>query len=264
MGSLGIRWYSMCWLVGLLLGYLLMSRLYKEQHIPDEKFDPLFIYIFVSVLIGARLSHCLFYQPDYFLSSWDHFVEMLIPFHHMADGSWKFIGYEGLASHGGTIGLIIALYLYYRRTHMNLWHVLDDIAIATPITACFIRLGNLMNSEIIGTPTTVPWAFIFERVDQLPRHPGQLYEALAYLIFFFVGWYFYKKRPEKVATGFFFGLCLTLIFTFRFFIEYTKDIQVDFESGMLLNMGQLLSLPFIIIGIACMRGGSWMKKIGAK
>ena len=182
----------------------------------------------------------------------------------MADGSWKFIGYEGLASHGGTIGLIIALYLYYRRTHMNLWHVLDDIAIATPITACFIRLGNLMNSEIIGTPTTVPWAFIFERVDQLPRHPGQLYEALAYLIFFFVGWYFYKKRPEKVATGFFFGLCLTLIFTFRFFIEYTKDIQVDFESGMLLNMGQLLSLPFIIIGIACMRGGSWMKKIGAK
>lgn len=264
IGSFAVRWYSTCWLIGLLLAYLIVKRLYKEQKVKDAYFEPLFVYCFLGILIGARLGHCLFYQPQYFFSGWDRFIEMIIPIHHMADGSWKFIGYEGLASHGGTIGLIIALYLYYRRTHMNLWHVLDDIAIATPITACFIRLGNLMNSEIIGTPTTVPWAFIFERVDQLPRHPGQLYEALAYLIFFFVGWYFYKKRPEKVATGFFFGLCLTLIFTFRFFIEYTKDIQVDFESGMLLNMGQLLSLPFIIIGIACMRGGSWMKKIGAK
>ena len=184
--------------------------------------------------------------------------------HHMADGSWKYVGYEGLASHGGTIGLIIALYLYYRRTHLNLWIVLDNIAIATPITACFIRLGNLMNSEIIGKVTDVPWAFIFEKVDKVPRHPGQLYEAIAYAVFFFVGWYLYRHKPQKVGTGFFFGLCLTLIFTFRFFIEYTKDIQVDFESGMFLNMGQLLSIPFVIIGIACMTGGKWMKKIGAK
>ncbi len=184
--------------------------------------------------------------------------------HHMADGSWKYVGYEGLASHGGTIGLIIALYLYYRRTHLNLWIVLDNIAIATPITACFIRLGNLMNSEIIGKVTDVPWAFIFEKVDKVPRHPGQLYEAIAYAVFFFVGWYLYRHKPQKVGTGFFFGLCLTLIFTFRFFVEYTKDIQVDFESGMFLNMGQLLSIPFVIIGIACMTGGKWMKKIGAK
>ena len=184
--------------------------------------------------------------------------------HHMADGSWKYVGYEGLASHGGTIGLIIALYLYYRRTHLNLWIVLDNIAIATPITACFIRLGNLMNSEIIGKVTDVPWAFIFEKVDKVPRHPGQLYEAIAYAAFFFVGWYLYRHKPQKVGTGFFFGLCLTLIFTFRFFVEYTKDIQVDFESGMFLNMGQLLSIPFVIIGIACMTGGKWMKKIGAK
>ena len=264
IGSFGIRWYSLCWGIGLALAYILVRRLYKEQKIKDEYFDPRLLYCFVGILAGARLGHCLFYQPEYFLSSWEHAVEMIIPMHHMADGSWKYVGYEGLASHGGTIGLIIALYLYYRSTHLNLWIVLDNIAIATPITACFIRLGNLMNSEIIGKVTDVPWAFIFEKVDKVPRHPGQLYEAIAYAAFFFVGWYLYRHKPQKVGTGFFFGLCLTLIFTFRFFIEYTKDIQVDFESGMFLNMGQLLSIPFVIIGIACMTGGKWMKKIGAK
>ncbi|MGP1480806.1 MAG: prolipoprotein diacylglyceryl transferase [Hoylesella enoeca] len=264
IGSFGIRWYSLCWGIGLALAYILVRRLYKEQKIKDEYFDPLLLYCFVGILAGARLGHCLFYQPEYFLSSWEHAVEMIVPMHHMADGSWKYVGYEGLASHGGTIGLIIALYLYYRRTHLNLWIVLDNIAIATPITACFIRLGNLMNSEIIGKVTDVPWAFIFEKVDKVPRHPGQLYEAIAYAVFFFVGWYLYRHKPQKVGTGFFFGLCLTLIFTFRFFVEYTKDIQVDFESGMFLNMGQLLSIPFVIIGIACMTGGKWMKKIGAK
>jgi len=182
----------------------------------------------------------------------------------MADGSWKYVGYEGLASHGGTLGLMIALYFYYRKTHVNLWVVLDDIAIATPTTACFIRLGNLMNSEIIGKVTDVPWAFIFEQVDQYPRHPGQLYEAIAYAIFFFVGWYIYRKKPQKVGTGFFFGLCLFLIFSARFFIEFTKDIQEPFEAGMALNMGQILSIPFVILGLACMIGGKWMKKIGAK
>ena len=264
IGNFAIRWYSTCWLIGLALAYFIVKWLYKDQKVKDAYFDPLFMYCFLGILIGARLGHCLFYQPEYFLSSWTHVVEMFLPIHQMADGSWKFTGYEGLASHGGTIGLMVALYLYYRKTGMNLWHVLDDIAIATPITACFIRLGNLMNSEIIGTPTNVPWAFIFERVDMTPRHPGQLYEAIAYFFFFFVMLHFYKRTSKKVGTGFYFGLCLTLIFTFRFFIEYTKDIQVDFESGMIFNMGQLLSIPFIIIGIACMLGGKWMKKIGAK
>lgn len=264
IGNFAIRWYSTCWLIGLALAYFIVKWLYKDQKVKDAYFDPLFMYCFLGILIGARLGHCLFYQPEYFLSSWTHVVEMFLPIHQMTDGSWKFTGYEGLASHGGTLGLMIALYLYYRRTHMNLWHVLDDIAIATPITACFIRLGNLMNSEIIGTPTHVPWAFIFERVDMTPRHPGQLYEAIAYFFFFFVMLHFYKRTSKKVGTGFYFGLCLTLIFTFRFFIEYTKDIQVDFESGMIFNMGQLLSIPFIILGIACMRGGKWMKKLGAK
>lgn len=264
IGNFAIRWYSTCWLIGLALAYFIVKWLYKDQKVKDAYFDPLFMYCFLGILIGARLGHCLFYQPEYFLSSWTHVVEMFLPIHQMADGSWKFTGYEGLASHGGTIGLMAALYLYYRKTGMNLWHVLDDIAIATPITACFIRLGNLMNSEIIGTPTNVPWAFIFERVDMTPRHPGQLYEAIAYFVFFFIMLHFYKRTSKEVGTGFYFGLCLTLIFTFRFFIEYTKDIQVDFESGMIFNMGQLLSIPFIILGIACMRGGKWMKKLGAK
>lgn len=248
-----VRWYSLCWLIGLVLAYFIVQRLYKQQKIKDELFDPLFLYCFFGILLGARLGHCLFYQPEYYLTSWQHFVEMIVPIHFLPAGGWKFVGYEGLASHGGTIGLIVALYLYYRRTRLNLWQVLDNIAIATPITACFIRLGNLMNSEIIGKVTDVPWAFIFERVDKMPRHPGQLYEAIAYFVFFFVGLWLYRKHPQRVGTGFFFGLCLTLIFTFRFFIEYTKDIQVDFESGMPLNMGQILSLPFIAIGIYCMR-----------
>lgn len=264
LGGFGVRWYSMCWLVGLLLGYLLMKKLYKDEKIPDEKFDPLFIYIFVSVLIGARLGHCLFYQPDYFLSSGKHFVEMFLPIHFMDDGSWKFTGYEGLASHGGVIGMIIAIFIYSYRNKVNVWIVLDNMGICSCITATFIRLGNLMNSEIIGKVTDVPWAFIFEKVDQYPRHPGQLYEAICYAIFFCIIYAIYRKEPQKVGTGFYVGLCLTLVFTARFFIEFTKDIQEPFEAGMPLDMGQLLSIPLIIIGIACMTNGKWKQKIGAK
>ena len=264
IGSFSFRWYSLCWLLGLLAAYLIVKRLYKEQKIKPELFDPLFIYCFVGILIGSRLGHCLFYEPDYFLSSWRHVVEMFLPIHFMADGSWKFTGYEGLASHGGTIGLIIALWLYVRHTKVNLWRVLDNVAIATPTTACLIRLGNLMNSEIIGKVTDVPWAFIFERVDMYPRHPGQLCEALAYAVFFFIGWYMYRKRPERVGTGFFFGLCITLIFTARFFIEFTKDIQESFEADMLLNMGQLLSIPFVIVGLLCMFNRPLMRRLGAE
>lgn len=264
IGSFGVRWYAMCWLVGLLLGTLLMAKLYKDEKIPEEKFDPLFMYIFISVLIGARLGHCLFYQPDYFLSSGKHIVEMFLPIHFMADGSWKFTGYEGLASHGGVIGMIIAIFIYARRNKVNVWTVFDNMGICSCITATFIRLGNLMNSEIIGKVTDVPWAFIFEKVDQYPRHPGQLYEAISYAIFFFIIYALYKKHPEKVGTGFYVGLCLTLVFTARFLIEFVKDIQEPFEAGMPLDMGQILSIPFIIIGIATMIGGKWMERLGAK
>ena len=248
LGPLTIRWYSTCWLIGLLLSYFTVKYLYRKLNLPDEKFEPLFLYCFIGILIGARLGHCLFYEPDYFLSSGTHIIEMLLPIRQDMYGEWHFTGYEGLASHGGTIGIILALLLYSRNLKVKMWTVLDTISISVPITACFIRIGNLMNSEIIGKPTDVPWAFIFERVDMIPRHPGQLYEAIAYFCFFFVLWYFWRKKPQLVGTSFFFGLDILLIFTFRFFIEYTKEVQESFEQGMLFDMGQLLSIPFIIMG----------------
>ena len=264
IGSFAMRWYALCWLIGLLAAYFIVRRLYIQQKIKETLFEPLFIYCFLGILIGARLGHCLFYEPDYFLSSGQHMVEMLIPIRFLPDGGWRFTGYAGLASHGGTLGLIITLLLYVRKTKLNLWTVLDNIAIATPITACFIRLGNLMNSEIIGKVTDVPWAFVFQQVDMQPRHPGQLYEAIAYALLFVIGLYFNRKSPQKVGTGFFFGLCLTYIFTARFFIEYTKEVQEAFEASLPLDMGQLLSIPFVVIGILCMKGGKWMTWLAQK
>ena len=270
--GISIRYYGLLWAVGIFFAYVVVHYQYRDKKIEEKKFDPLFFYCFFGILIGARLGHCLFYDPGYYLS---HFWEMILPIKFMPDGNWKFTGYEGLASHGGTLGLIIALWLYCRKTKLHYMDVLDMIAVATPITACFIRLANLMNSEIIGKPTDVPWAFIFEREDMLPRHPAQLYEAIAYFIFFLGMVYLYrrgqKQQENKLKTdfsttkakstavqtgatlpyhrGFFFGLCLTEIFVFRFFIEFLKEDQVDFESAMTLNMGQWLSIPFILIGV---------------
>ena len=252
LGPLAVRWYGLCWLVGFAVAYLLVRRLYREEKIKDELFDPLFIYCFMGILIGARLGHCIFYEPDYFLTSVRGIIEMFLPIRFMAEGGVKFVGYEGLASHGGTLGLMIALWLYVKKTKLSLWRVLDNIAIATGSMACFIRLGNLMNSEIIGKVTDVPWAFIFERVDQMPRHPGQLYEAIAYAILFGILWYLHKRMPEKIGTGWYFGFCLAYIFTFRFFIEYTKEVQEAFEASLPLDMGQILSIPFVILGVWCM------------
>lgn len=260
LGPFAIRYYATCWLVGLLLGYLLMKYLYKQQGISEEKFDPLFIYIFLGILAGARLGHCLFYQPEYFLTQWDHVVEMLIPIHHMPDGGWRFTGYEGLASHGGVIGMFVAIWLYCRNMKVSGWVVLDNMGICSGIAAAFIRIGNLMNSEIIGKVTDVPWAFIFVKDDGYPRHPGQLYEAIAYIIIFLLILLIYKKRGSKsVGSGLYFGLCLTLIFTFRFFIEYTKEIQVAFEAGLPMDMGQILSIPLILIGVASIARSIKMK-----
>ena len=259
LGPISVRWYGLMWIIGLVLAYLVVQRLYKEQKIKDEYFDPLAFYCFFGILIGARLGHCLFYEPDYFLTSSKGIIEMILPIRFGDDGSWlgqtfgfHVIGYAGLASHGGTLGLMIALWMYVRRTKLSIWTVLDNIAIATGITACCIRLGNLMNSEIIGKITDVPWAFIFEKVDAVPRHPGQLYEAIAYAILFIIMWVLHKRMPEKIGTGWYFGFCLAYIFTFRFFIEYTKEIQEAFEASLPLDMGQILSIPFIILGTYCM------------
>lgn len=256
-GPISIRWYSLMWLIGLALAYLMVRWLYKKQNIPNEKFEPLFIYCFMGILIGSRLGHCIFYQPDYFLTSWKGFVEMLLPIKITADG-WHMTGYQGLASHGGTLGLMLSLLLYVKHFKVPAWTVLDNIAIATGITACCIRIGNLMNSEIVGkiTDESLPWAFWFVQNDGpqnvVLRHPGQLYEAIAYALLFLIMVILYKKLPQKVGTGFYFGLCLAYIFTFRFFIEYYKEVQEAFEEGLPFDMGQILSIPFVILGVYCM------------
>ena len=247
-GIFPIRYYGLLWGIGIVLSCIIVQRQYRDRKISEDKFTPLFFYCVIGITLGARLGHCIFYDWSYYQN---HLIEMILPIRQFPGEGWKWIGYKGLASHGGTLGLIIALWLYCRKTKMHYMDVLDMIAVATPICACFIRLANLMNSEIIGKPTDMPWAFVFEQVDMLPRHPAQLYEAIAYFIFFLGMVYLYKKSDHgtKLHRGFFFGLCLTEIFTFRFFVEFLKENQVDFENTMTLNMGQWLSIPFVIIGI---------------
>ena len=241
----GIRYYSLCWVIGLLGAYLIVQKLYKKGGVSEELFDPLFMYCFIGILVGARLGHCLFYQPDYYLS---HPIEMLLPIRNTADG-WIFSGYEGLASHGGVIGVIVALILYTRKTKLTMVWTLDNIAVAAPFFSAMVRIGNFMNSEIIGTETNLPWGVIFVQAGEtVPHHPAQLYEAIAYAIIFLFGLLLYKKYKARTGTGLFMGYCLFTIFTFRFFVEFIKENQVAFEDGMTLIMGQWLSIPLIITG----------------
>ena len=240
-----IRYYSLCWVIALLSSYYVVKMAYKKSGVGEEKFEPLFMYCFLGILIGARLGHCLFYEPEYYLS---HPIEMIFPIRNTADG-WVFRGYEGLASHGGVIGVITALLLYTRKTKLTMVWTLDHIAIAAPLFSTFVRFGNFMNSEIIGNLTDAPWGIVFVQAGEtLPRHPAQLYESIAYLVIFLVGLLLYKKYNNRMGKGLFLGYCLFTIFTFRFFVEFIKEEQVAFEEGMPLIMGQLLSIPLIITG----------------
>ena len=250
LGSFEVRWYGLLWCIGLAAAYFIVQWIYHREKIGQDKFEPLFIYCFVGIILGARLGHCLFYEPAYFLS---HPIEMFLPIRQLADGSWKLTGYAGLASHGGTAGIILALWLYVRRYKMPILTVVDIIGIATPITACAIRLGNLMNSEIVGKATESAMGFIFvQNGEDFARYPAQLYEALAYLLLLFIGLAFYLKSRYRIGTGFYFGLCLSYIFIFRFFIEFLKEVQEQWELNMVdtigLNQGQMLSLPFALVG----------------
>lgn len=241
-----LRYYGTLFVGGLILSIYILSLIFKKENIPLENLEKLSIYGIVGIFAGARLGHCLFYDPSYYFS---HPLEIILPVQISADGGFTFTGYQGLASHGGTLGLIIALIIYAKKTKESIIKTIDLLAIVGPLGAFFIRLANLMNSEIIGIPTNVPWAFIFVRVDNLPRHPAQLYEAISYLLIFGLMLYLYKTRQEILKNGFFFGLVITLIFTARFFIEFIKERQVPFEEQMQFDMGQLLSIPFIVLGI---------------
>ena len=244
--GISIRYYGLLFVSGLILCIYILRWIYKRENIPSENLEKLSIYGMIGIMAGARLGHCLFYEPSYYLS---HPLEMILPITFLPDGGVKFIGYQGLASHGGALGLLIALYFYSRKTKHSMIDTIDLIAVVAALGSGFIRLANFMNSEIIGMPTTKPWGIIFERVDNIPRHPAQLYEAIAYFLIFALMFLLYKTQREKLKNGFFFGLVLVLIFTARFIIEFFKENQVGFEDGMTFNMGQLLSLPYIFVGI---------------
>ena len=244
--GISIRYYGLLFVTGLIICVYILSWIFKKENIPSENLEKLSIYGMIGILAGARLGHCLFYEPNYYLS---HPVEMILPIKFLNGGGIKFIGYQGLASHGGALGLIIALIFYSKRTKHSIIDTLDLIAVVAALGGGFIRLANLMNSEIIGMPTSKPWGFIFERVDNIPRHPAQLYEAFAYFLIFGIMFTLYRTKREYLKNGFFFGLTLILIFTARFFIEFIKERQVAFEESMKLDMGQLLSFPYIIIGL---------------
>lgn len=245
LGFYDLRWYSVLFALGFALSFYFLKKRFKEDQVPEGKLDTLLIYILFATIFGARLGHCLFYEFDYYSL---HPVEIFLPFRFSPQ--LEFTGFRGLASHGGAIGILIAIGIYSKVEKMNVFWVMDKLALVIPLACAFIRLGNLFNSEMIGNPTSVPWAVVFLQVDNIPRHPGQLYEAFAYFsIFLFLNLFYHRV---KARNGFTFGLFLFLMFSARFALEFFKIDQVAFESGMVLNMGQWLSLPFILAGVFLM------------
>lgn len=255
LGPVAIRWYSLMFVIGFTFGYYLFKRFFIREGIKTELLDSLLYTLVLATIVGARLGHCLFYQPDYYLGSWNGFLEIFMP--------WK----GGLASHGGAIAIIIAIIWYARRygpkNGFDFVWLMDHLAIAVAFVATLIRLGNLFNSEIYGDVTTLPWGFIFERNGETePKHPTQLYEAGAYLILGIILLALYNRRLDKIYRGFFIGVFLIGCFGSRFLIEFIKEPQVEFEQNMTYDMGQLLSIPFILLGIGFLVY-AWRKKIPA-
>ena len=244
LGSIHIRYYSISWVLCFVVSYIIFRKIFKKENLKADLLDKLAInYIIPLTFIGARLGHCLFYDAAHYMQ---HPLEIILP---VQDG--KFIGYAGLASHGAALGILLGLWLFCLKYKMPYIWSLDRIAVAVPVAGAIIRLGNLMNSEIYGHATNLPWGFVFIRAGETsPAHPTQIYEALAYLLLFVVVYYlFFKKDIGKKKPGIIFGIFLIWLFVARFLIEFVKNNQEDFESGMTLNMGQWLSLPFVIIGI---------------
>lgn len=244
IGSFGLRYYSLCWLLAFASSYFFMLKVFNREGKSQELLDKLTIYIFLGTLLGARLGHCLFYDFAYYK---DHLLEIFIPFQQV-NGQWQMTGFTGLASHGGAIGILTALWLFARNTKINFIWITDRLVLVVPIACFFIRLGNFFNSEMIGHPTDLPWAIIFQQIDNIPRHPAQLYEAIAYLTSFGIMWYLYQKN-QNPKPGKLFGTLLILLFGARLALEHFKIDQVAFEQGMALNMGQILSIPFILVGL---------------
>ncbi len=232
---IAIRWYGLLFALGLIAAYQILTKEFKKLHIPQYKLDSLIFYLIIAVVVGARLGHCFFYEPEIYLKD-------PIRIFNIREG--------GLASHGAAIGIIIAMILYnWRRKEFTFISLADVLSVSIPVAAMAVRIGNFMNSEIVGKAADVPWAVIFARNDLIPRHPGQLYEAIAYFFMMLLMLYLFFKKEKYNKSGFLSGVFLIGLFTARFLIEFVKEVQVDFETTMFLHMGQWLSLPFIILGI---------------
>ena len=242
IGGFELRWYSLLFVSGFILGWYIMRSFFRREAIPENLLDPMLYMLLICTIVGARLGHCIFYQPDYYFGSWTGFFEIFMP--------WK----GGLASHGGTIALILGIWWYAAKygpaNDFDFVWVIDHLVIPVAFAACFIRLGNLFNSEIYGGPTTHPWGFVFERNGEtVPCHPTQLYEAGTYLLLGIALMWLYWKKLDNLYRGTFVGIFMIVCFGSRFLIEFVKNDQVDFEANMALNMGQLLSIPFVLLGI---------------
>ena len=236
LGPFLVRWYSLAWFLAFVVGFYLVRWQYRREGKPIEDLEIFLLYVILGAIIGARLGHCFFYRADYYLAN---------PLEVIA--FWK--GFTGLASHGAAVGILIALYIFSRRhpSQPYLW-ILDRIAASTALGAFFIRMGNLMNSEILGLPSDVPWAMIFVREDPLPRHPGQLYEALSYLLISFFLLFLWRSKGPKLPRGLLTGLFFITVFSARFLIEFVKERNSAIEVGLPLSMGQILSIPIVVAG----------------
>lgn len=235
LGPLTVRWYGLLFAMGFVVGYQIMTGIYKNEGKTIKQLDQLAIIMILSTVIGARLGHCLFYEPATYLSNPIRILYV-----------WE----GGLASHGAGIAIILSL-IYYSKKNSDIspmW-ILDRIVIVVALAGFFIRMGNFFNSEIYGIPTDVPWAVIFERIDDIPRHAVQVYESIFYLLSFIILISVYRKYKKDLPQGLTFGLFLILIFGARFILEYFKAYQADFEVEMPLRMGQILSIPFVLGGI---------------
>lgn len=234
LGPLEVRWYGLLWAISFIVGYQLISYIFRTENRSQKDVESITIWMVVGTVIGARLGHCLFYEPEYYLSNP---LEML--------KVWE----GGLASHGAALGNLISIYIFSKIKKIDFIWTLDRVAIAIAPGAFFVRLGNFMNSEILGTEANIPWAVVFAKHDLIPRHPAQMYEGLCYLAIFIFLFIKYRKLKGNFPPGLFFGLFLTMVFSARFIIEFFKMDQTDFEAGLLLNMGQILSIPFVIVGL---------------
>lgn len=246
LGFFELHFYSLMWIIAFILGFQITKRIWKNENQSSESLDSLFIYSVLGIMIGARLGHVIFYQPELF---GEDFFSIFLPFKFK--GGFEFTGFQGLASHGAAIGMIISMYLFNKKILKKsiLW-ILDRVVVATALGAVFVRIGNFINSEIIGKYTNSDFGVVFRQLGETePRHPAQLYEAFCYIFVFIALLYFYWKTNKSKQEGFLFGLFLVFLWTIRFFVEFIKEAQVDERAEWALNTGQWLSIPFILIGL---------------